>query len=1361
MSGNSSNLKNIKPVERKTKISGFDSSTQEATHEGTNQHGLQQLIVPGMGDLTLYSARDFADRGAVILMKDSGQTMNLSSKEQSELKDFIKKYKTPEDLTLKVVDNTYEVVDGADTDVRSSSYSGNIDGESAKAVSHHQGLMSKFHHPGHIDTTSIHEPENSHHVANSNTTRFFNAKVSYDGVEESVVGMILSGFSLNQQKLWRDYDENAENWQVTGIDPRVRYRSLERFEKKHGRTPDILRIALPNHIPNKKSHGGQRVIATSVGDWIEIDGFYTKWNTPTKRVTNTSRCVVKKIVDKAPTLGGATVAFISVDAYSQYIFPLLRNNTADSIEVVKSFIKRYETAQHHIKKVCADQGVLPTSMFRVMTSDVIDYLMENKIMHQIAEPHNHSNGTPLAEVTIRWVKTKMNMAFEYAFANEHLTRLGYLKEDIISLWGEIFHWATAALNCHSCPNDKSRTRYEIFWGVKPNLQKIRFLPIFSVVLIWRTRPREGQAADTKAYVRALYVGPDFDSYASNASGSIRVFVKHESGKKSVICTSKYTHVNQGGESDVLKIVYRGMSRIMNETNESEGVEDSHPNTEIEEDQFIDSGYDYTGSETEEFNYETDSEVEEDITHYGPDDEYINKEEEPPIPHQSSTLEDSEHMEGEDTTQPFAQKLKLGGDHSNRNKRSLRRIRRNKKQKNETTPTPAESTPSIEIPSIEIPTKRNRQIPDEPWHLGRSANLDYYDKYPHRSYSSHSSRMETPANLLKKPQVKVQENSDFFYDVEHKCYVQICEDTRLNDTMRMFVQDKLDKQQIIDEKELEELAGRRIILSYKAVKGPGSFTQALESQEWGPSSRSELEDVESKVLTRICYEKAMEDIRNGADLIMLFPVYEEKMRDGALIRKVRLVGDGSKHTTAGNTYSETPTREDFLLFLNLTAIRKWNMYHIDESRAFLNSPRQDTCPLVAKIKGIPTYWNITGALYGLRTSTKDHAATADARLRGQGFIPTYSSKSVYKRVKLIGDKRIMTLCFRYVDDYFFTGNDDDLLVEELTDMKSKLAYSDIQKNPKAALGMDVTYDHSNSTISLAMPKKIEELRDLLFKNEAPRHFRTPLDKGRYIISDADFESETYQYGDDREYLDKEGINLYMKVVGSLVWINGIRFDICFVLTYLTWFSNKPRRHHLEVAKRVAAYLLHTKDIPLVIGGVSEPKIYASSDASLSTGPKGKSIIGSLIRLNPKSGAIRGKSKAMLSVALSSFEGEVAGLFESFRHSARLQNFWAEIDGLRDSLLDRHIESDNNAAVNWICGRADGSGIKHAVMKYYYMQDEYNKGGVVVQWVEGTKMVCDAMTKAVPRKAFESFRHDIQGLGLLFDHVPAGNDQEEEG
>jgi hypothetical protein len=299
-----------------------------------------------------------------------------------------------------------------------------------------------------------------------------------------------------------------------------------------------------------------------------------------------------------------------------------------------------------------------------MTPEVVDYLMSNGMQHRIAEPHNHSNGTPLAEISIRWIKRKMDMAFEYAFANDHLIKLGYLNHDIISLWGEVFHWAVAAMNCHSCPNDKSKTRYEVFWGSRPNLQQIRFLPIFSVVLIWRERPREGQAQNTKAYVRALYVGPDFDSYSLHGSGAIRVFVKHESGRKSVICTSKYTHVSQGGESDIISVIYKGMSKLLtNDSNDNltREAEDSRVSEDFLEDPYIDSGYDYSEPEFTDLNYDTDDEGEGDDDD-DPDGEHDNTEERFHMPHQPSSIQAGNDMDGpEDTTLPLNANSELGVD----------------------------------------------------------------------------------------------------------------------------------------------------------------------------------------------------------------------------------------------------------------------------------------------------------------------------------------------------------------------------------------------------------------------------------------------------------------------------------------------------------------------------------------------------------------------------------------------------------------------------------------------------------------------------------------------------------------------------
>jgi hypothetical protein len=174
--------------------------------------------------------------------------------------------------------------------------------------------------------------------------------------------------------------------------------------------------------------------------------------------------------------------------------------------------------------------------------------------------------------------------------------------------------------------------------------------------------------------------------------------------------------------------------------------------------------------------------------------------------------------------------------------------------------------------------------------------------------------------------------------------------------------------------------------FKAVTKdvPKSWKEALRSPIWGPASRSEFEEVHSKVLVNVDRETADELIKNGADVITLFPVYEEKIRDGLTVRKVRLVGDGRTHYSAGKTYAATPSREELLIMVHAIGHNDWEWVHIDEKRAFLNAPRQDEAPILAKLRGVGEFYRVFGALYGLKTSTLDHQVLAAERLKTQGF-----------------------------------------------------------------------------------------------------------------------------------------------------------------------------------------------------------------------------------------------------------------------------------------------------------------------------------------------------------------------------------------
>jgi hypothetical protein len=77
----------------------------------------------------------------------------------------------------------------------------------------------------------------------------------------------------------------------------------------------------------------------------------------------------------------------------------------------------------------------------------------------------------------------MNIAITFLLRNPHFKEFGFEVMDIYKLWGELFYWAITVINLKPSPHDSSKTRYEVYHQMKPNFQRIRILPIFSVILV--------------------------------------------------------------------------------------------------------------------------------------------------------------------------------------------------------------------------------------------------------------------------------------------------------------------------------------------------------------------------------------------------------------------------------------------------------------------------------------------------------------------------------------------------------------------------------------------------------------------------------------------------------------------------------------------------------------------------------------------------------------------------------------------------------------------------------------------------------------------------------------------------------------
>jgi hypothetical protein len=109
-------------------------------------------------------------------------------------------------------------------------------------------------------------------------------------------------------------------------------------------------------------------------------------------------------VKKLATVGGGLHCIVSIDRKTKMVHGEILKTLKSPEEPIERLILKYEAAGHPIECLVADVGMIPTSKFQVMTTEVEKLLLKRKIKHRTSEPHNHQNGTANVERVIRAIK---------------------------------------------------------------------------------------------------------------------------------------------------------------------------------------------------------------------------------------------------------------------------------------------------------------------------------------------------------------------------------------------------------------------------------------------------------------------------------------------------------------------------------------------------------------------------------------------------------------------------------------------------------------------------------------------------------------------------------------------------------------------------------------------------------------------------------------------------------------------------------------------------------------------------------------------------------------------------------------------
>jgi hypothetical protein len=1073
-------------------------------------------------------------------------------------------------------------------------------------------------------------------------------------------------------------------------------------------------------------------------------------------------------------------------------------------------MNNYFKLNHHtIHSFAADVGVISASHFQVMIPPVTKYLINEKIKPITAEAYNHNNGTPHLDADIKQIHQLIRFAFLYILRNPNLKHLKFTRIQILKLWGELFYWALTVINLKESPLNPGITRYEAFHHVVPDLRKIRLLPIFAILYVLRHKNNDDLNTAVYYWEQALYVGPSL-----SVPGCIRAAIVANNKSIQIIITSQMKCISDGGDLPIHQFATDPLDNYHDEEVDHESrIEPDAPISLLQPEiavvnadksTLLSSTYlspSHMGSADPDPELQSLDKNNTDISdlnlnntqctdNYNVISDYddYNHSSRPAIwPIDQETLPSSNDIKLRgDNSRPIINDItrlnnttlsetfipfdKVRGDEDTRNTSNLihstkRRVNcddnqldiNNNQLSNKQSITKKQEKKNNKPDSDKKRTSYSEKVQDI---LDNNKSMSRTDRLRLRSDLKNKIQSSNLSDVVNFTDIEGLDHcfnidwqecaSDkYYFSFSLNCYIQI-EDLDIQSHDKSKYHDVFKR----DDEESQEC--------YRAVfrDVPKSYTAALQHPKWGDPARVEIKTLteETGCIIEIDKELAKKHIKNGAEVLRLIPVYEEKVKEGKTVYKVRLVADGSKHNKHTSTYAPTPSREELFILLHIFAVLNLDFYHVDEKRAFLNAKKQDERVRLARIPSIDQYYEIEGALYGTRDAPRDYNDhSAGILIDKMGCKRLHFCSCIYVKQDIIIDanieKKVFIFIFQHADDYAIGGNNSKYTTNFIEKYREIVPTTPPILNPEKLLGLELTRDRLRRIIKITMVDKITEVYENFVKGTIHDKDRNiPLPKDQYIIKDSDFELISEEQS---RYLDQEEQHLYLTIVGNLIWIQGLRLDIIFSVLYLSWNTKKPRFHHLRMAYYCVGYLYKSRNIPLVLGGPIEFQQTVYSDASLGTGPKGRSPIAVITKLNPLSGAVSASVTAGQSPYLSSFECELDGITRNFKSQSRLSNILNEFDieeiynsmGFNDKYNPKgQSYSDNEAMINFIKGDSITKGIRHMELRLWYTRDEYKKGKFHLDHMSGDIIPADPCTKPTSITAHREHTKDIMGLRL---------------
>lgn len=390
-----------------------------------------------------------------------------------------------------------------------------------------------------------------------------------------------------------------------------------------------------------------------------------------------------------------------------------------------------------------------------------------------------------------------------------------------------------------------------------------------------------------------------------------------------------------------------------------------------------------------------------------------------------------------------------------------------------------------------------------------------------------------------------------------------------------------------------------------------------------------------------------------------------------------------------------------------------------------------------------------ALYGLPQAGNIWNKTYDAIIRNNlGYTPIVSDGCVYVKSELVKGRRVYHILAIYVDDNIHVSASQKEIDRQKKILDVKLGIKQ-RGEPKFLLGIQFRRGKDGSW-HLSQGKYIREIVHKFIGDEPNRATYTPFHPGILAsLPDVD------------ENCTPERRKAYLSIIGSLLYVSGgTRPEITFHINFLARFSKGPTGAHFDAARHILRYLRSTPDLGLHYrkdrtGGdatgyfqtnkatVEELKsgVVGFTDAGWADDSRTRRSTMAYVFLQGGA-ATSWASKQTKAPSLSSCESELNALTEGAREAKLLKKLKSELGHPHDGPIT--IFGDNTGANSAALNTKNSARQKHMEIKDLWIRQAVREKIVSIEYIATQDQVADALTKPLPRPAFERHR---KSLGIV--------------